>query len=136
MPKTPTLAALFAAGIAVAGCSQWNNFIVGRADYAVSDFPANEWDTADGNYKGRAKLAASQSAACPGSSWGKIEVGDDRLDFAYQPGTIFVVPIPPDGKLHAVSGPSVLDGWLVGGRLQFTVKTPVCESRYDMRHVL
>jgi hypothetical protein len=47
-----------------------------------------------------------------------------------------VAPVQPDGSVYAVSGPSVLSGRLAGGRLAFTVRTPVCESHYNMRYVL
>ncbi len=139
MSKLPSLAALLAvclAGSSLAGCAAWNHATIARANLGGSELPARMQDTADGNYKGTVILVASQSPACPGSSFGKIEIGDQRLHLAYRPDTIFVAPIQSDGRLHAISNGAVLDGYILDGRLRFTVKTPICELHYDMRHVL
>jgi len=133
VPKTP-LAALLALGLT--GCAGWNNTLLNFANDRAPELPTPESDKVDGNYKGAANLVATQSPACPGSSFGKIEIGDRTLYFAYQPHTMFVAPIQPDGSVYAVSGPAVLDGKLTGGRLAFSVRTPVCESHYNMRYVL
>ncbi len=138
MPKSTPLAALLAAllPLGLAGCGGWNNTLLNFANNRPPELPFPESDKVDGNYKGAANLVATQSPACPGSSFGKIEIGDQTLYFAYLPNTMFVAPIRPDGSLYAVSGPSVLNGRLAGGRLAFTVRTPVCESHYNMRYVL
>lgn len=134
MPKLAPMAALLALGLA--GCSGLNNTLQNWANARAPELPSGESDKVDGNYKGAVFLAAAQSPACPGSDFGKIEIGDRKLYFAYRPEILFVAPILSDGTLYAVSGPSVLSGTLIDGRLAFTVRTPVCESRYNMRYVL
>jgi hypothetical protein len=141
VPKTP-LAALLSIvlpallPLGLAGCGGWNDMLLNYASNQSPELPPLESDKVDGSYKGGVTLVATQSPACPASSFGQIEIGDQTLYFAYQPNTMFVAPIRPDGSVYAVSGPSVLDGKLTGGRLAFTVRTPVCESRYNMRYVL
>ena len=141
MPKTP-LAALLATvlpallPLGLGGCGGWNDMLLNYANSQSPELPTPESDKVDGNYKGAASLVATQSPACPGSSFGKIEIGDRTLYFAYLPNTMFVAPIQPDGSVYAVSGPAVLDGKLAAGRLAFRVRTPVCESHYNMRYVL
>lgn len=134
LPNIAPLATLLVLGLT--GCGGLNNALLGFAGTRTPELPADASDKVDGNYKGAAFLTAENSPACPGSSYGKIEIGDQKLYFAYLPGTMFVAPILPDGSLYAVSGPSVLNGTLTGGRLIFTVRTPVCESHYNMRYVL
>lgn len=137
MPKKP-LAALLAVALplGLAGCGGWNDMLLDFANSQAPELPSPESDKVDGNYKGAVDLVATQSPACPGNSFGKIEIGDRTLYFAYLPNTMFIAPIGPDGSIYAVSGTSVLDGRLAGGRLAFTVRTPVCESHYNMRYVL
>jgi hypothetical protein len=134
VPKT-SLAVLLALALplGLAGC---NDALLNFANGRAPELPTPESDKVDGNYKGAASLVAAQSPACPGNSFGKIEIGDRTLYFAYLPNTMFIAPIQPDGSVYAVSGPAVLDGRLAGGRLAFTVRTPVCESHYNMRYVL
>lgn len=137
MPKTP-LAALLAVvlPLGLAGCGGWNDALLNHASGQSPELPSPESDKVDGSYKGAVNLVAAQSPACPGNSFGRIEIGDRTLYFAYLPNTMFIAPIRPDGSVYAVSGPAVLDGRLAGGRLAFTVRTPVCESHYNMRYVL
>jgi hypothetical protein len=129
----PSLALL---ALGLAGCQGWNNAVLTSVSSRPSNQPPDLVDKIDGNYKGPAALVAAQSPACPPGSFGKIEMGDQTLYFAYTPATIFVAPVLPDGTIHAVSGPAVLDGTVGGGRLIFTVRTPECESRYNLRWVL
>ena len=89
----------------------------------------------DGDFKGRALLGVKLSPACPGSSIGPVEIGDQKLYFAYKPDTLFVAAIQPDGSFHAASGPSLLDGSLAGDRLVFTVRTYVCSSVYELHRL-
>ena len=89
----------------------------------------------NGAFKGRAILGVRLSPACPGSSIGTVQIGDQRLYFAYKPDTLFVAAIQPDGTFHAASGPSLLDGSLEGDRLLFTVRTYVCSSVYQLHRL-
>lgn len=98
--------------------------------------PPGIWpDRVDGNYKGTETLAATTQPPvpdCPDDTFGKIEIGDRKLYFAYRPDTLFVAPIQPDGTIFAKAGPSILEGTLLGDRLAFTVRTPVCASSFDL----
>jgi hypothetical protein len=137
VPRKPFTALLAVTlPLCLAGCGGWNDTLLNYANGRAPELPSPESDKVDGNYKGVADLVAAQSPACPGDSFGKIEIGDRTLYFAYLPNTMFIAPIRPDGSVYAVSGPAVLDGRLAGGRLAFTVRTPVCESHYNMRYVL
>ena len=97
--------------------------------------PSARPQAVDGDFKGRAFLGVKLSPACPGSSIGTVEIGDQKLYFAYKPDTLFVAAIQPDGSFHAASGPSLLDGSLAGDRLVFTVRTYVCSSVYELHRL-
>lgn len=138
MPKplakmVPALALL---ALGLTGCQSWNHMLLTTISSRPSNQPRNLVDKLDGNYKGPAVLAAAQGPICPSGTFGTVEVGDQTLTFAYTPSMIFVAPIFPDGTIHAVSGPAVLDGTVGGGRIIFTVRTSECETRYNMRWVL
>ncbi len=128
------MVAVLASGLA--GCDGWNRVAETTQFSRGPNQPAGLLDTVDGNYKGFATPAVNQAPPCPGDVFGRLEIGDQKLYFAYKPDTLFVAPIRPDGGLYAVSGPSVLEGTLSNGRLAFTVRTPVCASRYDMNWTL
>ncbi len=134
VPRPTVIATLltFACGLGLAGCGSSS----GQVAAGTQQPPAPQPQHIDGSYKGRATLATKLSSACPGSSIGQIEIGDQKLYFAYLPDTLFVAPVEPDGSLHATSGPSMLDGSLIEGRLVFSVRTYVCSSVYDMHRVL
>ena len=142
MSKPTFIAALLAPfvvpilALGLAGCSALNPTVLGDVNSRPPELPKREADKIDGDYKGEALLVAAVSPACPGSSDGRVEIGDQKLYFAYQPDILFVAPVRPDGSLYAVSGPSVLIGKLSHGELTFSVRTPVCESRYALRYVL
>lgn len=124
----------------------------------LSDFPL-----VDGTYKGVAEPVTAQDPACSGARAGIITIGDRRLIFPYQPHVTFVVPIQPDGTFSTFSAPSPaprnararasarvraradapfvpatgsLDGRVGAGALEFTVRTPGCETRYRLRWVM
>ncbi len=134
MPRFPPLAALLA--LVLAGCGGWNHLVLTGVTAASPALVPEQWDKIDGNYKGAVVQVAARSPGCPGNSFGKLEIGDLGLFFAYAPDTFFIAPIRSDGTLYAVSGPALLEGTLVEGRLRFTVRTPLCVSRYNMRRVL
>ena len=121
--------------------------------------PISAFPLIDGTYKGVAQVVSAQVAGCPMARPGIITIGDRRLIFPYQPDMIFIAPVQPDGTLIARVGitiPTVaggrgaaragrnaapaapatigsLDGRIGGGWLEFTVRTPSCETRYKLR---
>ncbi len=123
--------------VALAACDDAAQQAQTDATAAQPPGPPGTWpDRVDGNYKGAATLADAQSPLCPPTTFGKIEIGDRRLYFAYQPDTLFVAPIQADGTLFAKSGTATLEGTLLGERLAFIVRTPTCASSYDLNWVL
>ncbi len=127
-----------ALGLGLAGCSHSAapRVAASGSQPRSAAAPAPTPEMVDGIYKGRAYLEVRLSPACPGSSIGQVEIGDQKLYFAYKPDTMFVAPVQPDGTLHATSGPSLLDGTLKHGRLVFFVRTYVCSSVYVLRRRL
>jgi hypothetical protein len=119
----------------LAGCAA-NNVSFGLMNASSPEIPSRQIDKIDGTYKGAVQLVTARAPACPPSREGSVEIGDQTLYFGYLPNIIFIAPVQPDGTVHAVAGPSILDGRLTKGRLIFTVTTPVCQSRYDLRWVL
>ncbi len=93
-------------------------------------------DLVDGNYRGRPAVTASAPDLCPGNHYGYFELGDRELHFAYMPNIIFDAPVQPDGTIHDVSGPAVLDGKVVDDHMIFSVSTPECQSSYNLRFFL
>lgn len=136
MPKFAFSALLVVLALGLGACGVTNRAITRWQESRAPELPAPEWDKVDGDYKGSAGLVAAQSPNCPPGGVGVIEIGDQTLYFAYSPNVIFIAPIQPDGSLHARSGNFALDGLLTGGRLVFTVRTPACQSQFDVRYVL
>lgn len=90
----------------------------------------------DGSYKGQARLVRSSSPLCPRAQNGVLMIGDDTLTYAYTPDTIFTVPVAANGKLHGQEGNVVLDGQIVGDRMDFVIRSPGCETQYAATFVL
>lgn len=136
MPRPTVIATLLMSicGLGLVGCGNSSGRVAAGTHQPPAPTPQPQH--IDGSYKGVVTLATKLSSACPGSSIGQIEIGDQKLYFAYLPDTLFVAPVQPDGSVHATSGPSLLDGSLTGGRLIFSVRTYVCSSVYDMHRVL
>jgi len=113
------------------------NLAIARAQLAQTDeLPDNQIDRVDGTYKGVVTLVEAHNPNCPPTKWGIIDVGDRTLVLDYTPSLIMTAAIQPDGTLHAQAGTTVLNGWLREGRLNFTVSSPVCVSRYRFRYVI
>lgn len=120
--------------------------------------PISAFPLVDGTYKGVAETVVAQGASCPAADPGTITIGDRRLIFPFSPNVIFIAPVQPDGSLvarivaipptaprgrggarAAVPPPAPigsLDGRIGGGALEFTVRTPSCETRYRLRWVM
>lgn len=84
----------------------------------------------DGNYKGTATLV-SATGLCPNGRTGVLQIGDNLLTYAYTPEQVFQVPVGYDGRLHSVSGDTVLDGVIRNNELRMVVKSPTCTSVFD-----
>ena len=81
-------------------------------------------------------LAAAQKPfGCPPDYNGILEVGDGTVMFPYLPDTVFIAPVPQNGRLHAVAGSYVMNGTLTGGDLTLAVTSPNCESVMSFRRV-
>lgn len=129
-------AALLAMCGLAAGCTTMNDAVQGHVASRSPQIPENQIDQVDGLYKGTATTVTANSPLCPAERFGTVVIGDHTLNFAQTPSTIFITPVQPDGTLHTETPTSVLDGRLQAGRLVFTVKDQVCETRYDLRWVL
>ncbi len=81
-------------------------------------------------------MIVAQSAICPKERFGTVEIGDRTLNFALTPTTIFITPVQPDGTIRTVTHDTSLNGKLADGRLVFTVRNALCETRYDLHWVL
>jgi hypothetical protein len=98
--------------------------------------PAIPSERFDGSYQGHTALLAASGPGCPlDPHKGVIEIGDAVLIYPYTPELILTAPVRPDGSVHAVAGPAVLDGRIVNNRLSFTIRTPTCLSRYSTHFV-
>ncbi len=117
--------------------------------------PIGAFPLIDGTYKGVSYAIAARDAACPAPRPGIITIGDRRLIFPYLPSVTFVAPIQADGAIIAqlIAAPpgnakgraatrahravaivvGNLDGRIGGGWLEFTVRTPHCETSYRLR---
>jgi hypothetical protein len=124
------------ASVLLAGCAVSNGPSFALMNDSAPEIPRRQIDRIDGTYKGDATLVMARSPTCPRGKEGSVEIGDQTLYFGYQPDVLFIAPVQTNGTVHAVAGPSVLDGRLVNGRLVFSVTTPVCRTRYDLRWVL
>ena len=89
----------------------------------------------DGSYQGRVRLLHANLPTCQRRQYGVIEVGDHTLFLAYDPATIFTVPVQDDGTVHAEMSPYVLDGRVANNRLAFTVTSPDCQTAYSMHFI-
>jgi len=121
---------------AAAGCSTYNNRVANIVASRQPYVPENLVDKIDGLYKGIAEPVASRSPLCPDAREGTAEIGDRTLYFALTPSTLFVTPIQPDGLVYTEIPNAKLEGKLENGRLLFSVKNQVCETRYDLRRTL
>ena len=90
----------------------------------------------DGSYKGEARLVRSNSPLCPQGQQGVLMIGDNTLTYSYTPNTVFIVPIAPNGRLHAQEGSVVLDGQIAGDHMDFVIRSPGCETQYATNFVL
>jgi hypothetical protein len=113
------------------------NLSIARLQLAQSEeLPDDQIDRVNGTYKGIITLVEAHNPNCPPTMWGIIDVGDSTLVLDYTPAIIMTAAVQPDGTVHAQSGKTVLDGVLRHGRLNFTVRSPVCVSRYRFRYVI
>jgi len=96
------------------------------------DAPDATIDLVDGTYKGEAELVSAQGPDCPAGRPGTIGIGDRRLIYPYQSNVVFVAPIRADGGFSATADAATLEGRIEHGKLQFTVRSPSCESRYTL----
>lgn len=98
--------------------------------------PATTAELFDGSYQGRAVLVRATGPGCPvRPRYGVVVIGDAELTFPYEPDLILSAPVAADGTLHAETSPAVLDGRIINDRLEFTVRTPNCQSHYSMRYI-
>ncbi|MBV9656256.1 MAG: hypothetical protein JOZ42_17015 [Acetobacteraceae bacterium] len=130
------LLVLLALACVGAGCNRFNDSVQGALDTRDPQLPKDQLDQIDGIYKGSATTVEAHSAICPTERFGTVEIGDRTLNFALTPTTIFITPIQADGSVHTTTQDSSLDGKLTDGRLVFTVRNALCETRYDLRWVL
>ena len=107
-------------------------------------------DRIDGSYQGTLYLTSYpgmiphhwwqrprvDSALCPHTTYGVVEIGDHALYYDYAPSLTFNVPIQADGTLHQTIGTSSINGKVAHDRLTFDVATPVCTSRFFGRYKL
>lgn len=162
VPMPRWSAALFAVALAApaaATAAVWGDTgaYQQRADAWLATQPPGTPITAfpliDGTYKGISEPVSAQDATCPAAQSGIMIIGDRRLILPYQPTVTFVAPVQPDGAVIArltTAGPRApntrrpappivvgnLDGRIGGGWLEFTVRTPRCETRYRLRWVM
>lgn len=98
--------------------------------------PATLTELYDGSYQGHTYLLAANGPGCPLEPHnGVIEIGDAVLIYPYTPTLILTAPVLPDGSVHSVAGPAVLDGRIANNRLNFTIHTPNCLSSYSTHFV-
>jgi hypothetical protein len=96
--------------------------------------PATDFPLVDGTYKGQAQLVSQEGASCPVAKPGTVDIGDRWLIHPYQPNMLFIARIQPDGSFAAWPVPGgTLEGYARAGWLEFTVRTPTCESHYKLR---
>lgn len=125
----PLLAATL---LLLAGCGTVDHY-VGLGALSPAPSPTGAFD---GSYFGTAELVrARPGVTCPPDELGVVEVGDQRLSFAYAPLVIFNPPVQPDGRFHATANRAVLDGQIRRNRLVMTVRSPDCEARYRMHFI-
>ena len=131
--RKPFLAATMCLGLcSLAGCTTVDNSI----GLGHRTPPPSITGAFDGSYFGPAELVRrSPGAGCPDDRKGVAEVGDKRLSFAYAPLVIFNPPIQPDGTFHETVGQSVLDGQIKNDRLKMRVRTPLCDSDYNLTFI-
>ena len=86
----------------------------------------------DGTYKGMAELVTANGTDCPAGRSGIITIGDQRLVYAYSPRITFIAPIRRDGSIQSSMSGASLEGRIGNGDLNFSVRTPNCESRYQL----
>jgi hypothetical protein len=127
---------LLAVGCLSGGCGMVNDRVQDTLAARDPQLPKDQLDQTDGIYKGSATAVSARSAICPTERFGTVEIGDRTLNFALTPTTIFITPVQPDGAVHTATQDSSLDGKLADGRLVFTVRNALCETRYDLRWVL
>lgn len=98
--------------------------------------PATPPELFDGSYQGRGYLVRASAPGCPDRPrYGVVEIGDAVLVYPYTPMLVLSAQIARNGTMHGQAGPATLDGRIVGDRLDFTVRTPQCESRYRMHYI-
>ena len=98
--------------------------------------PAIPSELFDGSYQGRSYLVRAAGPGCPlEPRHGVVEIGDALLIYPYTPNLVLAAQVAPNGTMHTTAGPAVLDGRVVGDQLVFTIRTPLCESRYRMHFI-
>ena len=91
----------------------------------------------DGSYQGTIRAVSAKGPTCFVEGGERVlMVGDGVLWYAYNPATLFTVPVKSDGAIEGVAGDMTLSGQVKGNHLEATVKSPACESRISMDYVL
>ena len=95
--------------------------------------------TADGRYRGTARLTRASSNGCPRSGARVIEVDNGTVTLSYRVTPRRLVQLTAtaqaDGTLHAEDGTGQLDGFVRDGRLEVVVSSPMCENRWTLTKV-
>jgi hypothetical protein len=90
----------------------------------------------EGTYKGTAELVSATGPDCPAGRPGIITIGDNRLVYSSGARQNFVALIGRDGTVRASAGNATLEGQVGNGNLAFAIRSPTCESRYNLRWVM
>ena len=101
--------------------------------------PAEPSLSANGRYRGTARLVRAEGATCPRSGPRVYEVQNSQVTLSYNAGPRQRVPLSADiggdGKFQASDGVGTMEGQLQDGRLEVSIASRFCEHRWTLTRV-
>ena len=95
--------------------------------------------SANGRYRGTARLVRAEGATCPRSGPRVYELQNGQVTLSYNAGPRQRVPltadIGSDGKFQASDGVGTMEGQLQDGRLEVGIASRFCEHRWTLTRV-